>query len=561
MQRRPPRDHRRASAAGAPRPHKRCSDRRYDGSLVIVRPLLAIVSIVAATAGAVRLDAQSPRASAPYAVLSAEGRRTVAAVTVGEQEMLRLDELASMLQLTVREDRAAKALSVARGTSVVVLSLDQGLASMGGRIFSLSAPPVRDGSRWLVPPDAVSRALAPVAGVRMDVRRASRLIVIGDLRVPRITVQQEPGGPPTRLSIEIVPRAAYTIVQEPKRLLVRFDADSLDVGPISAGGGLVESVAAVDPLTLAIALAKDFGTFRAATVPVDGASSRLVIDLTAAGASLLSGAARPQAAPAAVPPPAQATPSQPAAAGRPTDAAAAFPAAQPPGVRTVVIDPGHGGDENGTQGASGILEKDLVLDVARRLRSVLDARLGVRVLLTRDDDRVVPHDERASIANNNKADLFISLHANSSPNKSARGAEVFYLSLDGLGSEARKMIESPESKPVPVLGGGSRDIDLILWDMAQARHLSESAAFAMFVEEELRRRVDMSANPVQQAPFRVLVAANMPAVLVEMGFLSNPEQEAQLVSDEFKNRVVQSLFDAIVRYRGRVEAQAAGRLP
>jgi N-acetylmuramoyl-L-alanine amidase len=508
-----------------------------------------------AAAGAVRLDAQSPRASAPYSVLSAEGRRTVAAAMVGDQEMLRLDDLAPMLQLTVREDRAAKALTVSRGTSVVVLSLDQGLASMGGKIFSTSAAPVRDGSRWLVPPDAVSRALAPIAGVRTDVRRASRLIILGDLRVPRITVQQDPGGPPTRVAIEIAPRAAYTIVQEPRRLLVRFDADGLDIGPINAGGGLVESVAAADPLTIAIALAKDFGTFRAAAVPVDTASSRLVIDLTPAGAPALPSLTRPPA-----PQPAQAAPPQPAAAAKP-EAPAALPVAQRPGVRTIVIDPGHGGDEQGTQGAGGVLEKDLVLDVARRLRHVLDTRLGVRVLLTRDDDRVVPHDERASIANNNEADLFISLHANSSPNKSARGAEVFYLSLDGLGADARKMVESPEGRPVPVLGGGSRDIDLILWDMAQARHLNESAAFAVLVEEELRRRVEMSPNPVQQAPFRVLVAANMPAVLVEMGFLSNPEQEAQLRSDDFKNRVVQALFDAVVRYRGRVEAQAAGRLP
>jgi len=528
---------------------------------VKARVLLAIVSLVAAAAGTVRLDAQAPRAAAPYWVLSADGRRSVTAATVGDQDMLRLDDLASMLQLTVREDRAAKALAVARGTSVVVLSLDQGLASIGGKIFSLSAPPARDGSRWLIPPDAVSRALAPIAGVRMEVRRASRLIVLGDLRVPRITVQQEPGGPPTRVSIDIAPRAAYTIVQEPKRLLIRFDADSLDIGPISAGGGLVESVTAADPLTLAIALAKDFGTFRAAAAPVDTASSRLVIDLTAAGTSPLPGATRPQGPPPAVPAQAPAAPPQAAAAGQPPETPVALPGAETPGVRTIVIDPGHGGDEQGTRGASGVLEKDLVLDVARRLRGVLDSRLGVRVLLTRDDDRIVPHDERASIANNNKADLFISLHANSSPNRSAGGAEVFYLSLDGLGAEARKIVESPDSKPVPLLGGGSRDIDLILWDMAQARHLSESAAFAMFVEEELRRRIEMSPNPVQQAPFRVLVAANMPAVLVEMGFLSNPEQEAQLVSDDFKNRVVQALVDAIVRYRGRVEAQAAGRLP
>ena len=476
-------------------------------------------------------------------------------MTVGEQEMLRLDELAPMLQLSVREDRAAKALAVSRGTASVILSLDQGLASLGGKILALSAAPVRDGTRWLVPPDAVSRALAPVAGIRVDVRRASRLIVLGDLRVPRITVQQDPGGPPQRLVIEIVPRAAFTVVQEPRRLLVKFDADGLDLGAINAGGGLVESVTPADPLTLAVALSKDFGTFRAATVPIDAASSRLVIDLTAAGAPAPSGLARAQVAP----PPAPTAP--PPVPGARPEAAAALPAAQSPGVRTIVIDPGHGGDEQGTRGAGGVLEKDLVLDVARRLRSVLDARLGVRVLLTRDDDRIVPHDERASIANNNKADLFISLHANSSPNRSAKGAEVFYLSLDGLGAEARKMVENPDPKPVPVLGGGSRDIDLILWDMAQARHLNESAAFAVLVEEELRRRVEMSPNPVQQAPFRVLVAANMPAVLVEMGFLSNPDQETELTSDEFKNRVVQSLYDAIVRYRGRVEAQASGRLP
>ena len=130
-----------------------------------LRSFLATVSIVAAALCAVRLEAQSPQGTAPYSVVSAGGRRTIATAMAGDREMLRLDELAALLQVTVREDRAAKALTVSRGTSLVVLSLDQGLASMGGKIFSLSAPPARDGSRWLVPPDAVSRALAPIAGV------------------------------------------------------------------------------------------------------------------------------------------------------------------------------------------------------------------------------------------------------------------------------------------------------------------------------------------------------------------------------------------------------------
>jgi N-acetylmuramoyl-L-alanine amidase len=510
--------------------------------------------MIVALAAAAPLRAQAPRPAAPYTVITSDGRRAIAAATSGDQDMLRLDEIAAALQLTVREDRAANALTVARGLNVLILSLDQPLASTGGRVISLPAQPVRDGSHWLVPPEAVGRAFGAIAGSRVEVRKASRLILIGDVRVPRVTVRQEQGGPASRLAIDVSPRAAYTVVQEPRRLLVRFEADGLDVGTIAAGGGMVEGITVMEPGTIAIALDRGYASYRSATVPLDAASSRLVIDLLAAGASspqAPSGLTRAQAQPQTANPLAA-----PAAETPPV-----LPQVAVPGIRTLVIDPGHGGDELGTQGSSGLLEKDVVLDVARRLKSVVEGRLGIRVLLTRDDDRLVPHDERASIANNNKADLFISLHANSSPNKTVKGAEVFYLSLDGLSDEAKRLAGNPETRPVPVLGGGSRDIDLILWDMAQARHLAESSAFAVVVEEELRRRVDMSPNPVQQAPFRVLVAANMPAVLVEMAFLSNPEEERLLATDEFKNKIVQALYDAILRYRSRVEAQAAGRRP
>jgi len=276
----------------------------------------------------------------------------------------------------------------------------------------------------------------------------------------------------------------------------------------------------------------------------------LVIDL------LPSGAAAPPA-PASTSPPAQ-TVSQP---GAPGSDLPALGQSQAPALRTLVIDPGHGGDELGARGPAGTYEKDLTLDVARRLKASIEGRLGIRVLLTRDEDRLVPLDERASIANNNKADLFLSIHANASPRPDARGAEVFYLSLDGYGDEARKLAESPQGTPLPALGGGSREIELILWEMAQARHLAESAALAGFMEEELRRRVEMSARPIQQAPFRVLVSANMPAVLVEMAFLSNAQQETQLGTDEFKNQIAQSLYDAIVRYRARIETPPARRRP
>ena len=170
------------------------------------------------------------------------------------------------------------------------------------------------------------------------------------------------------------------------------------------------------------------------------------------------------------------------------------------------------------------------------------------MILTREGDTTVGLDERAALANNNKADLFISLHVNASVRQTATGAEVFYLNLDEYGDAAQRVAHG-ESESLPVFGGGTRDIELILWEMAQARYIQESAALAQAVESSLRQHVPMSPRAIQQAPFRVLVGANMPAVLVEMGFITNAEQEKQLQSDEFQNLLVQGLVDAVSRFR------------
>ncbi len=251
----------------------------------------------------------------------------------------------------------------------------------------------------------------------------------------------------------------------------------------------------------------------------------------------------------------------PGAAGTPAPALPAPAPAAPPlldlvppgGIRTIVVDAGHGGSEDGARGPGGTLEKDVTLAVARRLKSALESRLGVRVILTRDADATVELDERASLANNNKADLFVSLHANASVRGSAAGAEVFYLSLDEYGDQAQRVAQG-ETEAVPVFGGGTRDVEVILWEMAQARYIEQSAALAQAVEAALRERVPMSPRAIQQAPFRVLVGANMPAVLVEMGFITNAEQEKLLGSDGFQTSIVQALVDSIIRYRDRTTA-------
>jgi N-acetylmuramoyl-L-alanine amidase len=220
-------------------------------------------------------------------------------------------------------------------------------------------------------------------------------------------------------------------------------------------------------------------------------------------------------------------------------------------LRTIVIDPGHGGDETGAKGPGGTAEKDVTLALGRKLKAVLESRLGVRVLLTRDADLTVPLDDRAALANNNKADLFVSLHANASVRKDASGAEIFYLSAGDVGDEARRSATAGQT--LPALGGGTRDVEMILWEMAQVRYLSDSAALAGAIEEQFRGRVRLNSRPVQQAPFRVLAGANMPAVLVEVGFLSNADEEQQLLSDPYQSTIVQGLLDGILRFRETME--------
>jgi N-acetylmuramoyl-L-alanine amidase len=175
------------------------------------------------------------------------------------------------------------------------------------------------------------------------------------------------------------------------------------------------------------------------------------------------------------------------------------------------------------------------------------------VLQTRDDDRLIGPDGRAAYANNNKADLFISLHANASRNAGAKGAEIFYLGLDKYGDEARRQAHL-EGGVLPVFGGGSRDIELVVWDLAQARHVEQSAVLAGIVEAQLRStKVEVGTLASQQGPMRGLAGVNMPAVLIEMGYLTNPAQERALRSEAYQTLIAQALTDAMAAFRDYAE--------
>jgi N-acetylmuramoyl-L-alanine amidase len=441
--------------------------------------------------------------------------------------MFALDELAKLFDLTVREDALAGGITVSAKGQTIVMSPGQGLASVGGRLISLPGPPLRDGRAWFVPVDFVPRALAPALGIRLELRKPSRLLLLGDIRVPRLAGRIEALGAVTRLTLEVAPATPHSVSQEGNRIIVRFEADSLDATlPVSAVPDMIQAVRPADqPSAIAVDLGPKFSSFRTSDVPGDRGSGRILVEVLAATTE--------------TPAPAPATPVEPPPL---------LELAPSGGMRTIVIDAGHGGDEHGAKGPDGTLEKDVTLSVARRLKAALEARLGVRVILTRDRDEAVALDERAAVANNNKADVFLSLHANASVRSSAAGAEVFYLSLDDYGDEALRVAQG-EGEALPVFGGGTRDIEVILWEMAQARYIEQSALLARTIEGNLRARVPMSPRAIQQAPFRVLVGANMPAVLVEMGFISNPDQEKQLVSEAFQNNVVHALVDSLVAFR------------
>jgi N-acetylmuramoyl-L-alanine amidase len=242
----------------------------------------------------------------------------------------------------------------------------------------------------------------------------------------------------------------------------------------------------------------------------------------------------------------------PAPTAEPVAAPPALPSAVP-GLHTLIIDAGHGGADAGVHGAKGALEKQVTLEVARRLKTLVETQLGVRVVMTRDDDRALTADERDAVANNSKADLFLSIHANGALSPDVTGAEVYYLRLDRDGEEARRTAAASELV-LPAVGGGTRPIDVIRWDLAQATHVDASASFASMIEEELHKHITMGPRPLQQEPMRVLSGANMPAALVEIAYLTNPAQEQQAQSAEYQGAVAQSLYDAIVRFRSYLEA-------
>ncbi len=215
----------------------------------------------------------------------------------------------------------------------------------------------------------------------------------------------------------------------------------------------------------------------------------------------------------------------------------------------IVIDAGHGGHDTGTIGPTGLMEKDLCLDVALRLGKIIEQRLpGADVVYTRSDDTFVPLEERTNIANQAKADLFISIHANSSRDHAARGIETYYLNLKGS-AEAMEVAARENA----TAQGGVHELQDLVMKIARTEKIDESKELAEDIQDSLAKRIQKSSKPVKnrgvrKAPFVVLIGADMPSILTEISFLSNPADEQMLKKPEQRQKVAEGLYQGVVSY-------------
>ena len=214
----------------------------------------------------------------------------------------------------------------------------------------------------------------------------------------------------------------------------------------------------------------------------------------------------------------------------------------------IVVDAGHGGHDTGTIGPNGVMEKDVVLDVALRLGRLLETRMGADVIYTRDDDTFIPLETRTAIANEHQADLFVSIHANSSSDPTARGVETYYLNFtsnaDALEVAARENAVSQKS---------IFELQDLVKKITLKDKIEESRELATDVQESLygglgSRHSTLRDRGVKKAPFVVLIGANMPSILAEISFVSNPTDEARMDTPEYREKIAESLYKGIAKY-------------
>ena len=389
----------------------------------------------------------------------------------------------------------------------------------------------------------------------------NKIKVTGDL-LNQVRVAQNQGGV-VRIVLDVngVKDYAATLLQKPSRLVIELYGDKSTHAP-------VQSTKATAPASKNAGKTDDVASRESAAATPAG-------DKSATSSDGITVSVSDPASAKPVPPPSKvvvtrsmhlAVPTkpdliQPPAAPVPTrDGQATLTRTLGLKIGRIVIDAGHGGHDTGTIGPTGLMEKDLCLDVALRLGKILQQKLpGAEIVYTRSDDTFIPLEERTRIANEAKADLFISIHANSSPDHGARGIETYYLNLkgspDAMAVAARENATAEE---------GVHDLEDLVKKIARTEKIDESKEFAEDVQDSLAKRIQKTARPVKnrgvrKAPFVVLIGADMPSILTEISFLSNPADEQLLKKPEHRQRVAEGLYSGVSAYLQSLNSVATNR--
>ena len=475
--------------------------------LLILSLVLAIASILAA---------QGP---AEVTLRAPAGDRPVSMVQRGGEAYFSADEVMAAIGGSISPD--ANGYRAIFNNIVAAFGPDSRFGVVRDELIEMPAPPITVENRPFVPWQFFRGFLGRAAQLDVSWDPAARVLLVKPSQQSVAGVQVSVANVQgiSKVVVTLTVPVEYTIVKEAEAYSIRFR------GPIRAP---YAEQTHEDPYVTRTSFVGNDLRIQLSAPDVVGDPYRLenpfriVLDLR-------KGA---MPAPGVLPP---AVPSKPVEA---------------PGIHTIVIDPGHGGKEVGAIGPAGLMEKDATLSLCRKLAAALESKLKTRVVLTRTDDAVVPLDQRTAIANQYKADLFLSVHMNAAVVKGAHGAETYFLSLEASDELAKKAaeVENAAARPVQTETASS-DLKLILWDLAQQEYLNESSRLAQAVQEEMNRITGVQNRGVKQAPFRVLIGATMPAALVEVAFITNPDEETKISSEDFQKTVVDALTAAVERYK------------
>jgi N-acetylmuramoyl-L-alanine amidase len=463
---------------------------------------------------------------------------------VGSTAWICAQDLAKGLRGSFGRDEVSKYPTLVIEGRRLLVSTSTPLVSVEGKIVKLQqVPQEAEGCLWL-PPEFLTDVLEPLLGGKVSLSDSGPPEPSTPARPPEgqapagglVSVDCTVSGDAVRITLTGAAALSAEPRQTGQEVTLTLPSGRFAAYTKALGQGIV-SRAEVDPDGKRLRVITGPGLRKLDHFKLRN-PDRLVVVLTGESQQLPA-----EAAPEA-PSPSNGAPS---AAQKPPQKTAAFD--------LVAIDPGHGGSDTGAIGPGGLQEKDLTLVLAQKLAAELEKQ-GIGTVLTRNSDTLIPLQQRTAIANYNQADLFLSIHLNSSPAASAKGTETFYLSRQATDLWSSELAEKENASPAaPASGQGG--VDLVLWELAQTSSIVESAAMAEIVQQEFNGLLGTKDRGVRQAPFVVLEGATMPAVLVEVAFLSNPGEAKKVADPAFQDQVASTLAKCVLAFKAQYENPSA----